>query len=404
MRALRGILSAAALIAFAALAASVCSASSSVARGESPYLVAWGMETKTFPGSGNGHDFIAVFDVTKPDFGHLVAMLPVPTRSHMAHHTNYWMPWNRMLFANDFTADTTYILDMHDLARPRIAGSFTDAGPYTLPHAFATLANGDVLATYQIKRGKEQTPGALVELDGRGHVLRTSAAADPRVDPYIRPYSLLVLPKIDRVVTTSAPMPPLTTKGPSKVVQVWRLSDLKRIKTIVLPETPGHAGARDFPDEARLLSDGKTVLVTTDGCGLYRLNGLAGTNPSAQFVYDFGSRFCPSAPTVIGHYWIQPCFGAHKVVAVDVRNPLHPVKTGSIAFGAHAYPHWVSSDPGTNRFAITGYGALYFQVSFASIDLRTGTLRLSSRSINFDRKWPDGWNGPAIPHAVLFVR
>jgi hypothetical protein len=77
------------------------------------YLVAWGMESK-YPADGAGRDFLAVFEIGDPaDFGRLVAMLPVPTHAQMAHHTNYVMPPNHMLFANDFMAGQSYIFDLH---------------------------------------------------------------------------------------------------------------------------------------------------------------------------------------------------------------------------------------------------------------------------------------------------
>ena len=55
----------------------------------------------------------------------------------------------------------------------------------------------------------------------------------------------------------------------SRVVQVWRLSDLSLIKTISLD--PGPRGNEHYdPAEPRVLSDGKTVLVSTFFCGLYQ--------------------------------------------------------------------------------------------------------------------------------------
>jgi hypothetical protein len=29
---------------------------------------------------------------------------------------------------------------------------------------------------------------------------------------------------------------------------------------------------------------------------------------------------------------------------------------------------------------------------------------MDSHQIDFDRQWPDGWNGPAMPHGSLFSR
>ena len=61
-----------------------------------------------------------------------------------------------------------------------------------------------------------------------------------------------------------------------------------------------------------MLEDGKAVLVVTSGCELYRITDLAGENPAAQFVYDFGYRSC-GVPAVAGRYWIQTGMSGHSV-------------------------------------------------------------------------------------------
>jgi len=371
---------------------------------QSRYLVSWAMETKVYPADGAGHDFLAIFDIGDPaNFGRLVAMLPVPTTSQMAHHTNYTMPPNHMLFANDFMAARSYVFDLRDPLKPQIAASFGAAGAYTHPHSFAYLSSGNVLATYQIKGSGEDAPGALVELDGYGRMLRTSDASAPEIDRNVRPYSLLVIGALDRVVTTSDTMPPLQTSESSHVVQVWRLSDLKLLKTVVLPKPKRFKGvAGKDADEAALLSDGKTVLIKTSSCGLYRLDGLDGSDPSATFVYDFGYRACAGVPVVAGNYWIQPSMSGHCITSLDVRDPSSPVEAGHLFLGADAIPHWMAIEPGTGNLVITGFGSMLNKISFATVDLKTGVLTLDSRTIDFNRKWPDGWDGSAIPHATLF--
>jgi hypothetical protein len=63
-------------------------------------------------------------------------------------------------------------------------------------------------------------------------MVRSVDAADPASEKFIRPYSLQVIPSLDRIVSTSTDM---YLRGNSHVIQVWRLSDLKLLKTIVLP-------------------------------------------------------------------------------------------------------------------------------------------------------------------------
>lgn len=382
-------------------------AGGAVANAASPYLFVWGMETRDPstampPASSMGRDFVAVFDVRPNNrhFGTLLAMLPVGDRGQMAHHTNYEMPADGRLFASDYMSGQNYVIDLTNALRPRIAATFADAGPFTHAHSFARLPNGHTLTTYQFRGKPDREPGALVEIDAAGKIVRASDAADADIEPFIRPYSLVALPKIDRVVTTSADM--LPNEKRSHVVQVWRLSDLKLLKTITLPKPRHYADIVSVSaTEPRVLEDGKTVLVVTGSCGLYRLSGIEGADPSAQFVYDFGSRAC-GVPTVVGHFWIQATLSSHSLTSLDVSDPARPREVGYLALQSEELPHWVSREPGGNRLVITGYGSLATHALFASVNRRTGALSLDSHNIDFNRRWPDGWKGPAMPHAALF--
>ena len=92
-------------------------------------------------------------------------------------------------------------------------------------------------------------PGGLVELDQEGRYLRGTDAADPDVDPQIRPYSLAILPEIDRVISTTADM---RGKLLPTSVQLWQLSELRLMKTVLLP--PGeHGDENQMPAEPRAL-------------------------------------------------------------------------------------------------------------------------------------------------------
>ena len=373
----------------------------------SPYLFVWAMETHDPstpmpPATSMGRDFLAVFDVRPgaAHFGKLVAMLPVGGRGQMAHHTNYDMPPDGLLFASDYMAGQAYAFDLTNPEKPKLKASFGDAGQYTHAHSFARLPNGHTLAAYQFKGEPDREAGALVELDAAGKVVRASDASDLKVDSFIRPYSVLALPKIDRVVTTSADM--LPDERRSHVVQVWRLSDLKLLKTVRLPKPPHYGDVlSSSASEARVLGDARTVLVVTATCGLYRLSNLQGTDPEAQFVYDFGYRAC-GVPTVVGRYWVQTTFSGHSLTSLDVSDASRPREAGHLILNGDALPHWVSREPGGDRIVVTGFGSLATTALFARINPKTGALSLEPDHISFDRSWPDGWNGPAMPHAALF--
>ncbi len=59
------------------------------------------------------------------------------------------------------------------------------------------------------------------------------------------------------------------------VVQVWRMSDLKLLKTLTVPVVPGDSASR-YPFEVRTLADGRSVMLNTYYCGFYHITGLDG--------------------------------------------------------------------------------------------------------------------------------
>jgi hypothetical protein len=112
-----------------------------------------------------GTDFLAVLDVDpkKATYGKLVAMLPAGDSARMPHHTNYQMPDNDTLFANDFDLDRTFVFDLRDPQQPKLASTFSEAGNYSHPHSFAYLPSGNTLATFQQKGIDDTSPGGLVD-------------------------------------------------------------------------------------------------------------------------------------------------------------------------------------------------------------------------------------------------
>lgn len=347
---------------------------------------------------GLGKDFLAVFDVRPgPSFGKLVTMLPVG-KAVQAHHVNYVEPANDVLYANDWLGNRTYVFDLRDPPHPRLMRKFGSVGAFSYPHSFVYLPNGDTLATFQYSGGFNHAAGGLVELDPQGQVVRSAPAVVPGY-PNIRPYSLTVVEKLDRVVTSSADM---MAAQVSHVVQVWRLSDLKLIKTMQLPPPPDwiYDTAADS-SEPRVLEDGKTVLVPTFNCGVFMVRNLAGDDPTLEHVHDSGYRTC-EVPVVAGDFLVEAMQSGHAIVSLDVRDPEHPREVSRILLPPNEYPHWLALEPGGDRLVITGYGALNTRVRFATIDRRTGKLTLEPSSIDFTRAWPDGWQGSAIPHGAVF--
>ncbi len=389
----------------------------------SPYLFVWAADADQ-----KDSDFLAVIDARPngPTYGEVVTTLPIGQRATVPHHTEYELSAQSTLFANGWAAGRTFIIDLSNPVKPRLAGQFTDAAEYSFPHSFARLPNGNLLATFQVKKEGYEPPGALVELDGNGKVLRASSADVPGMDKKLLwPYSLTVLPQIDRVVTTSTEMglpkwalPKSThstehvhTLTDTKHIQIWSLSDLRLLATIALPpQGKTHLN----PAEPRILSDG-TVYVNTFNCGLYRLIGLESSDPKAEFVYSFPAAdkegFECGVPVVYGRFWIQTDPSLPGLIALDVSNPAKPVEVSRLIFDKRfSKSHWVGADRRFSRLVVTGNNESW--VLIVNIDRETGRLTIDDNfkakgaahpGIDFNRThWPHGPTGKAEVHGALF--
>ncbi|MCI0581448.1 MAG: selenium-binding family protein, partial [Chloroflexi bacterium] len=154
-------------------------------------------------------DFLAVLDADpeSPAYGRAIASVPAGRSRTWPHHTEHRMPESRHLFANGFMTGETFRFDLTAPGAPRLLGSFAAAAGLTYPHSYERLPNGNVLATFQGHGERNVDPGGLVELTDAGEVVRSGSAADPAAPgALLRPYSLAIVPDLDRVVVTSYDM------------------------------------------------------------------------------------------------------------------------------------------------------------------------------------------------------
>lgn len=378
------------------------------AKASSDYLYVWTGSSDT-----TQSDFLAVLDVrpTSGSYGRLVATVPVPGHKNRPHHTEYEMPADARLFANGFGSGLTFIFDMKDRAHPRLDGQFGDLAGMMHPHSFLRLPNGNVLATFQMQHDSLGiAPGGLVELTNRGGPVRSVSANRTGVDRGIRPYSAVIIPKLDRIVTTTTDMNGIAAV---QSIQVWRLSDLQPLRTFDLPQGP-RGDEATLTAEPRLLADGRTVLVSTFNCGLYLLRGLDGPAPSGQLVSSFPrakDTYC-AVPVIVRHYYLVTVPAWHAVVSLDISNPARPREVSRLVLGAQDVPHWIALEPNHRRVVITGYGALAHRVMIAKLDETTGRLTLDARfrddgaeepGVRMDNKtWPHGGSAAGMPHGAVF--
>ncbi len=319
-----------------------------------------------------------------------------------------------MLFANGFAGNRNVLFDLHDPLHPKVVERFNGAGDLSFLHSFARLPDGNVLATFQGHGPNNEAPGGIAELDERGRVVRWRSAADSSADQTaLRPYSLAVVPSLDRVVVALTYMPipswhPLRSSiahdHAGDQVQVYRLSDLTLVKTIRLASSDG-------PNEPRVLQDGRTVLVNTVACSLYRVTGLDGGDPHLELVHHEDHSGC-ATPVVVGNYWVQANAATHSVFSLDVRDPTNVRNVSSVTFDDRQRPHWLATD-GSRIVVVNEPGpTAERRMWMLKIDRATGRLALDSAfrdagstrpGIAFDRAtWPHGATGTAIPHGTVF--
>jgi hypothetical protein len=361
-----------------------------------------------------GDDFLAVInaDPSSASYGKLVTTVVTDQPTRQIHHTEYVMPASGMLFANDHLAGRTFIFDVRNPLLPRIETSFTDMAGYMHPHSYLRLPNGHVLASFQhshrdMVEGQMGGSGGLVEIDDQGNVIRSASSADPGFPgALLTPYSLAVLPDIDRVVSTNSSMH-LDNVFSGVTYQVWRLSDLKLLKTANLDIGQNHYG-HVTPQEPRIGPDG-AVYIQTLSCGIERISNIDKDEPTSKLVYTFPGSFC-GVPTIVGHYFIQSVPVIHGLIAVDISDGNKPVEVSRMKLSDTFVPHWTGWDSKTQRVVVTGNEPRLYLLK---LDQATGALTLDEAfhdadgkaGFNFaNREWPHGWKGSGLPHGVVFSR
>lgn len=375
------------------------------------YLFAW-----TGDAEGKGKDFLAVIDAdpASASYGRLVTTLATDQPTMSVHHTEYTMPASGMLFANDHEAGRTFIFDVRDPLHPKVATSFTDLAGYMHPHSYLRMPNGHVLASFQhTHHGAGDGMGAtggLVEIDDQGKVARSASTVDPAFpDALLTPYSLVVVPEKDRIVSTASSMH-LETIFSGVSYQVWRLSDLKLLKTSYF-DVGDNRYAQVGPQEPRLGPDG-SIFVQTLSCGIERITGIDTAEPNSKLVYTFPGNWC-GVPTIVGHFLIQPVRAFHGLVVLDISDGAKPVEVSRVKLTDTYIPHWTSWDAKTHRIVVTAGLNTRGRLYLLNFDPNSGALTMDESfrdtdgkaGFNFeDREWPHGWKGTGLPHGAVFSR
>ncbi|HTL22020.1 MAG TPA: hypothetical protein VL220_14985 [Steroidobacteraceae bacterium] len=378
------------------------------------YLLVWAGDRDK-----KGNDFLAVIDAdpASRSYGHLLTTLVTDQQTVRVHHTEYIMPPNGLLFANDHDAGRTFIFDVRSPLQPKIVTSFSDMAGYMHPHSYVRLPNGHVLVTFQHQHQHDGSAaaaggksGGLVEIDDSGKVVRSASNADPAfASALLMPYGLVVLPAVDRVVSTNSSMHDDDIFS-GVTYQIWRLSDLKLLKTASFDVGPDHY-AHISPEEPRLGPDG-SVFVQTLGCGLERITDIDTAEPKSKLVYVFPGNWC-GVPTIVGHYLVQSVPAVHGFVVLDIANPAKPVEVSRLKLSDRYFSHWTGWDSKTGRLVVTASATPEDRTYLLKFDQSRGVLAVDEAFRDIDgqpgfsfseRDWPHGWRGVGIPHGAVFSR
>jgi hypothetical protein len=135
-------------VASIALTIGCTEAKTEVSKAPSRYLYVWaGMGHD----STRGIDMMTVLDANPASkgYGSVVAAVTVDSGGLMPHQTEFELPANGPLFANDYNGNMSFMIDFSDPEHPRSKGKLASIPGGRKVHSFARLANGNVLATYQ---------------------------------------------------------------------------------------------------------------------------------------------------------------------------------------------------------------------------------------------------------------
>lgn len=421
------------LVAFAVCAVVSCASPSRDERAKSgepsPYLL-----VSAGDADEADSDFLAVIDLRagSSDIGTAISTLPTGMKASMPHHMEYVMPpVGELLFMNAHHHEMSMLVDVSKPRMLRVAKTFMPRAPLRYPHDYTRTPKGTRLVGFLRSEGQSIDPaetvtpgnhGGIAEYSADGELLRTAVAGDAGGKP-VRPYAFALLPEIDRLVVTSAPM---MEHASADVLQVYRYSDFTLLETIDLPagrlaDGQEVAGSERAGFGPRVLQDG-SVFLNSYGCTFYRLSEIGSDQPrlDTYFALDTPSPARPDSirgacgiPVVFGHYWINPVGKLHSVVVLDIANPASPREVFRLKTPDAFNPHWLARDPQSNRLVLgaelggeEGFFILRFddqtgQLTFdpaLSGEGQAGYVSLKKPT------WPHGASGAAWGHAALFLR
>jgi hypothetical protein len=406
------------------------------------YLLVW-----TGDEDRRASDFLAVVDAT-PDsaaYGKVLHTIPVGSTGNEPHHVpTEFFPGGRII-ANGFLTSREFTFDVSDPVKGRLIHVDEPDGSRTLAygHSFYERPDGTIVSTYQITARTGTPPGGLVLFDHDGKFMREVSASDPQSPCVTLPYGITGKADIDRLVTGTYSMVPYKDDPLPKenCLQIWRMSDLKLLQTVMLPKSDRGKTVFAYTDgnamtwEPRFLhgKGNQSVIDTTLQGTLFLCQGVGSKTPKCHLLYDLGDTIA-GVPVITkdNHYYVIPLVFQRRIVVLDISDLSRPKEIDSIGFGFDPsnpkrlrsdIGHFIAINKDETRIAFSAYlfdlpqmemAAGSSRVYMFKFDPRTGHISYdlafrdeNDRSVGLDfgerQTWPHGKTGPARPHGMMFL-
>ena len=212
-----------------------------------------------------------------------------------------------VLWANGFAAGRTFRLDLREPSTATARRILRGAGPVQPSTQLCAAAERECPGHLSAPRS---TRSRLPRADWWSSTppvkwCATRAAAAPRIDSTVRPYSLAVVPSLDRVVTTATDMHLRRPEPRSAGVATIR------------PGAASHAPAAPRPAGRRELADRRAPGPARTAAPCWSTRSPAGSTACAAWrVMRRGRSGCTrprgrrggtaAVPVVAGQFWLQP--------------------------------------------------------------------------------------------------
>ena len=332
------------------------------------------------------------------------------------------MPASGMLFANDHDAGRTFkstcAIRCIRKRRPRLR-TWRATCTRTPTCSCQRQRARDLSACRMLpmaklsSEGPMGTSGGLVEIDDRGNVIRSASNADRAFpDALLTPYGLVVVPDLDRVVSTNSLMH-LDDIFSGITYQVWLVGRILQ-------------AAHDVESGC-----GREPLCTGQPAGAASRSGWLRLRTESRLLdraAHHGDQYACAPLAVRLHVSRQLVRSAHHRRALlggkragDPRSHrARPCESGQAkgSLATHtratAYrPHWTAWDAKAQRLIVTSSASPTDRLYLLKLDPASGALSVDDAFRDQDgrsgfsfaeREWPHGWKGAGTPHGAVASR